>query len=176
MTDLGPTLWTPDATGTLGELVAKSAVLLDLIGTNVADARVSGAPDARNIRYYQGLGLVDKPLRYDGRKAIYGRRHLVQVLAIKLLQSQGYALSQIQQATAAQPYEALERGVLQALGQPATPPPSTPTLREQTTFQVAPGVQVTIDPSLVDDPHELARRIQAFIHQAPSQPHQEQRP
>lgn len=62
------------------------------------DGRVAEFPDARTIRYYQSIGVLDKPLGYDGRIAIYGQRHLVQVLAIKALQSQGYSLAQIQRA------------------------------------------------------------------------------
>ena len=59
------------------------------------DGRVSGAPDARTIRYYQTLGLVDRP-SYEGREARYGERHVLQVVAIKLLQSLGLALGEVQ--------------------------------------------------------------------------------
>ena len=153
-------MWNPEHNATLGELVVESARLLTQIGASIHDDRVADAPDARNLRYYQGLGLIDRPLRYDGRQAIYGRRHLVQVLAIKLLQSQGYALAQIQAAFQAQSYEALEAGVLEALGQPRTP---VSTLPQRPCFQVAPGVLVTIDPSLVADPEGLARRIHTLL-------------
>lgn len=161
-------LWNPTQTGTLGELVVAAAALLDRIDPTVTDGRVASAVDARTVRYHQGLGLVDKPLRYDGRRAIYGRRHLVQVLAVKLLQSQGYGLARIQEAFGAQPYEAIEGGVLQALGQPATAAP--PALVQRPTFEIAPGVQVTIDPALVADPQALAQRLHDFIHQGPPLP------
>ena len=49
-----------------------------------ADARVSAAPDARTVRYYTTLGLLDRP-RIEGRQARYGERHVLQLLAIKAL-------------------------------------------------------------------------------------------
>jgi DNA-binding transcriptional MerR regulator len=59
---------------------------------------VAECPDARTIRYYQTIGIVDKPLRYEGRNAVYGYQHLLQVVAIKLLQSRGLTLAQVQRA------------------------------------------------------------------------------
>jgi DNA-binding transcriptional MerR regulator len=60
-----------------------------------ADNRVSALPDLRTIRYYSGLGLVDRP-KVVGRVAKYQRRHLLQLLAIKILQGVGLPLSEIQ--------------------------------------------------------------------------------
>jgi DNA-binding transcriptional MerR regulator len=60
------------------------------------DARVSSAPDARTVRYYTTLGLIDRP-RIEGRQAQYGERHLLQLLAIKALQALEQPLAQIQQ-------------------------------------------------------------------------------
>lgn len=59
------------------------------------DNRVSAAPDARTIRYYTTLGLLDRPM-IEGRVAKYTQRHLLQVLAIKSLQSVSLPLSEIQ--------------------------------------------------------------------------------
>src|SRR5437868_2730215 len=66
-----------------------------LLGT-AADARVSAAPDARTVRYYSSLGLLDRP-GIENRQARYGNRHLLQLLAIKVLQSLDLPLAQIQQ-------------------------------------------------------------------------------
>lgn len=66
----------------------------------VRDQRVQPLPDARNIRFYQTTGLLDRPARYDGRVARYGVRHLLQLVAIRALQAQGLTLAQIQQACA----------------------------------------------------------------------------
>lgn len=84
-------------------------MLLDELSTRVAqelggrgllgaapDARVSAAPDARTVRYYTTLGLIDRP-RIEGRQAHYGDRHLLQLLAIKALQAFELPLAQIQQ-------------------------------------------------------------------------------
>ncbi|MCB9673909.1 MAG: MerR family transcriptional regulator [Alphaproteobacteria bacterium] len=161
----------PDRTRTytLGELVVESARLLRQIGTSVSDERVSDAPDARAVRYYQGLGLIDRPLRYDGRMAIYGWSHLCRILAVKILQSQGYSLTQIQAAFSAQPASAIEAAVLQALGahgSPAATPAEPAAPARLHTFELAPGVQLTIDPRVVADPEGLARRIHQLVQGA----------
>ena len=57
--------------------------------------RVREVPDARVIRYYGTLGLVDRPL-LEGRTALYGPRHLEQIVAIKRLQADGHPLSEVQ--------------------------------------------------------------------------------
>lgn len=59
------------------------------------DNRVSAAPDARTIRYYTSLGLLDRP-NLIGRQAYYGKRHLLQIGAIKALQGLSLPLSEIQ--------------------------------------------------------------------------------
>lgn len=59
------------------------------------DNRVSAAPDARTIRYYTSLQLLDRPT-IMGRQAFYGERHLLQLLAIKALQGLSMPLSEIQ--------------------------------------------------------------------------------
>lgn len=60
------------------------------------DARVSAAPDARTVRYYTTLGLLDRP-RIENRQARYDRRHVLQLLAIKALQSRELPLARIQE-------------------------------------------------------------------------------
>jgi DNA-binding transcriptional MerR regulator len=62
-----------------------------------ADGRVAGAPDARTVRYYGTLGLVDRP-SIVGREARYGRRHVLQLVAIKALQAQGMPLADVQKS------------------------------------------------------------------------------
>src|SRR5687768_7317911 len=59
--------------------------------------RVREVPDVRTIRYYTTLGMLDKPSEMRGRTAYYGRKHLLQIVAIKRLQSQGQPLANIQQ-------------------------------------------------------------------------------
>ncbi|MFO1351817.1 MAG: helix-turn-helix domain-containing protein [Gammaproteobacteria bacterium] len=66
----------------------------------VASGRVRDVPDPRTIRYYTTLGLLDRPAEMRGRTAYYGRRHVLQLVAIKRLQAQGLALAAIQQRLA----------------------------------------------------------------------------
>lgn len=92
---------------TLAELVARAAVALG--GTaEQASARVREIPDARTIRWYQTTGLIDRPLALRGRTALYGRRQLLQLVAIKRLQAQGRTLAEIQAELAGLSTEALE--------------------------------------------------------------------
>jgi len=81
----------------LEELADEVAYLLEyynLAGAH-ADSRVSPTPDARTIRYYTTLGVLDRP-QVEGRQARYSKRHLLQLLTIKALQSHGLALAEIQ--------------------------------------------------------------------------------
>jgi DNA-binding transcriptional MerR regulator len=59
------------------------------------DGRVSEVPDARTVRYYTTIGLLDRPLM-EGRQAWYQRRHVLQILSIKALQSHHLPLAEIQ--------------------------------------------------------------------------------
>src|SRR5437588_706596 len=79
----------------LSDRVARELGERGLLGA-AADGRVSDAPDARTVRYYTTLGLLDRP-RIEGRQARYGERHLLQLLAIKALQAFELPLAEIQQ-------------------------------------------------------------------------------
>jgi DNA-binding transcriptional MerR regulator len=63
----------------------------------VLNGRVRDVPDLRTIRYYTTLGLLDRPAAMRGRTALYGDRHLLQLVAIKRLQAQGLSLAEVQQ-------------------------------------------------------------------------------
>jgi DNA-binding transcriptional MerR regulator len=148
---------------TLAQLVSASTALIRATGVTPDDGRTSVVPDARTVRYYQTLGLIPKPLRYEGRSAVYGYEHLVRVVAVKLLQAKGFSLARVQEAFAGLTLAQLEAAVAEALGQPA--PSRPPAARGLVAAEVAPGVQVTLDPSRVSDPDEVLRRIAAlFAH------------
>src|SRR3954468_23202684 len=90
---------TAEPSYSLDELSAEVERLLrfhGLIGAAYPDARVSAAPDARTVRYYTTLGLLDRP-SIVGRQARYGQRHLLQLLAIKGFQVRGLPLAEIQE-------------------------------------------------------------------------------
>lgn len=81
----------------LEELAREVGRLLEqyaLLGAQ-QDNRVAPVPDARTIRYYTTLGLVDRP-GLDGRQARYSKRHLLQLVAIKALQALNLPLAEIQ--------------------------------------------------------------------------------
>jgi DNA-binding transcriptional MerR regulator len=54
-------------------------------------------PDQRTIRWYSTIGLLDRPTAMRGRTALYDRRHLLQLVAIKRLQADGHTLADVQQ-------------------------------------------------------------------------------
>jgi DNA-binding transcriptional MerR regulator len=86
---------------TIEQLAPLVEMALDLSGYNGQHSgRVRSLPDLRTIRYYTTLGLFDPPAEMRGRKAFYGRRHLVQLVSIKRMQAGGLSLAQIQQALA----------------------------------------------------------------------------
>lgn len=70
--------------------------------------RVREAPDLRLVRYYTTLGLLDRALEFRGRTALYGRRHLLQLVAVKRLQAQGLSLADVQRRLCGLPDDDLE--------------------------------------------------------------------
>ena len=97
-----------DAAWTLPELVGEVAARIAALPAQ-ANGQVRGVPDDRTIRYYGTIGLLDRPVAMRGRTAVYGRRHLAQVVAIKRLQSAGKSLAQIQTLWATLTDETLAR-------------------------------------------------------------------
>src|SRR3954469_25158784 len=79
----------------LSSEVANRLAQLGMLGA-APDARVSAAPDARTVRYYTTLGLLDRP-RIENRQARYRQRHLLQLLVIKMLQPRALPLAHIQE-------------------------------------------------------------------------------
>jgi DNA-binding transcriptional MerR regulator len=82
---------------TLDELCAQVALALAVDYDGSPNNRIRDVPDRRAIRYYTTLGLIDRPARMRGRTALYGRRHLLQLVAIKRLQANGLELREVQQ-------------------------------------------------------------------------------
>ncbi|MFI6388079.1 helix-turn-helix domain-containing protein [Nonomuraea sp. NPDC050540] len=82
-------------TWTIGELAERAADALRP-GLQRANGRIREVPGERLIRWYTTIGLVDPPLTRRGRLAQYGRRHLLQVVAVKRLQAEGHSIAEIQ--------------------------------------------------------------------------------
>lgn len=84
-------------TWTIGELARHAASELRTSGQQV-NGRVREVPSERLIRWYATIGLLDPPLTRRGRVALYGRRHLLQLVAIKRMQAEGSSIAEIQAA------------------------------------------------------------------------------
>jgi DNA-binding transcriptional MerR regulator len=72
-----------------------------------ANGRIRDVPNERLVRWYVTVGLVDPPLSRRGRVARYGRRHLLQLVAVKRRQAEGRSLAEIQAELAGATDEAL---------------------------------------------------------------------
>jgi MerR-like DNA binding protein len=92
---------------TLDELVERTRVALSAEYPGAPNGRVREVPDRRAIRWYTQTGLVDRPLGMRGRTALYGPRHLLQLVAVKRRQADGHTLAQIQAELAGAPDETL---------------------------------------------------------------------
>jgi len=73
------------------------------------NGRVRDVPDRRTVRWYVTIGLVDRPAEMQGRTALYGTRHLLQIVAVKRCQAQGRSLAEIQAELAGATDETLRR-------------------------------------------------------------------
>jgi hypothetical protein len=84
----------------LAELAAETLAATQQTGPEGIPARANGrvrdVPNERLIRWYVTVGLVDPPLSRRGRVAQYGRRHLLQLVAVKRRQTEGRSLAEIQ--------------------------------------------------------------------------------
>src|SRR5271157_4763365 len=94
---------------TIHQLSAEVERVLAVDYEGSRNGRVRDIPDLRTIRYYTTAGLLERPAEMRGRTALYGRRHLLQLVAIKKLQASGLSLSQIQEWMAAATDLLLER-------------------------------------------------------------------
>ena len=166
-----------DDTFRLDELAEQAAQAVAASGAEPPSARVSALPDRRMLRYYTTLGLLDRPVEVRGRTAYYGRKHLLQIVAIKRLQAAGASLADVQRRLAGASTDELEQ--LAGLpadwnGSPSTPAPSPGPApaprrafwREPATaalapaaIRLAPGVTLVLDaaPALSADDHEAVR-------------------
>ena len=89
---------TTDARWTIDELTQLVGEALAVDYSGQTNGRVRDVPDRRTIRWYTTIGLLDRPAAMRGRTALYGRRHLLQLVAVKRLQSDGRTIADVQQA------------------------------------------------------------------------------
>jgi len=106
---------------TLDQLVSEISQQLQAQNLTLPDRRAAPLPDARSVRYYTSLGLLDPPIIQD-RRAHYQQSHLQQLLLIKGLQSNGLSLQAIQKklyGLSAEERQALQDSLVQANTAPA---------------------------------------------------------
>ena len=147
----------------LPELSAEVAVALSRLGLLGAapDARVSPAPDARTVRYYTTLGLLDRPA-IVGRQARYRQRHLLQLLAIKGLQKRALPLAEIQERLYGRSDAELE-ALIEALGREAADAPA-PAVAATSVREVIvePGLRLLVEEGYRPD-SDVTTKIRAAI-------------
>lgn len=119
-----------DGTWTIGELAERAAAALAADGAVQLSGRVRDLPNTRLIRWYTTIGLLDPPLGRRGRVALYGPRHLLQLVAVKRRQAEGRSIAEIQLELAAATKETLARiaalpPVTENTVTSADPPPPT---------------------------------------------------
>jgi len=154
----------PEAAMSLEELTLEAGRQLEEIGLlqAQADGRVTAAPDARMVRYYGTLGLVDRPVIVE-REARYGRRHLLQLVAVKALQARGLPLADVQARLYGCSNSELEN-LLKAVSQDRPQPPAVQALRWRE-VTVEPGFKILVEDGWVSrlSPAALEERIRAAV-------------
>jgi DNA-binding transcriptional MerR regulator len=121
--------------------------------------RVQDAPSERTIRYYRTHGLIDEPVKV-GRERRYTRRHMLQLVAIKALQTRGLSHERIQAALYGRTDAELEAVIESSVPRGGPEPPPAVALYE---FALAPGLRLVADRSALaasaghDRAHLVAR-------------------
>jgi DNA-binding transcriptional MerR regulator len=110
---------------TLDELAERVETALAVDYRGQTSGRVRAVPDRRAIRWYTTIGLIDRPAAHRGRTALYGPRHLLQLVAVKRLQARGLPLVSIQQELAGATDTQLARVARLPAGVAAGPVPGT---------------------------------------------------
>lgn len=147
----------------ISQLLKIATEQIQLIVPQLSDGRIQATPDVRTLRYYQSQGIIDKPLRYEGREAIYGSVHLHQLVIIKVLQLEGYRLNQIQRRLAGTTPQVLAKLYLDMTSETSEPPsptqPSAQQPRHLISAELCPGVFVTIDPEHISSPTQIINSL-----------------
>lgn len=137
------------------ERAARGQRRMELAGLS---ARVRQTADERTARYYTTTGVLSSPLRYDGRRALYGERHVLELLAVKRLQADGLTLEDARERMRGRPDAELlkltgldRRAFDEVMSVPArTAELERPTRRGPDractqAWRLAPGIYLTVD-------------------------------
>jgi DNA-binding transcriptional MerR regulator len=143
------------------------------IGDRTVDGRVAPVPDARTVRYYTTLGLVDRPSIVD-REARYGPRHVLQLASIKRLQAEGARLADVQRRL----YGRSDAELRALLSMPTAPMSGRNAgLAEPIVWRevpIAPGLKIVaqVDWSGDGTEDDLIQRVRAALDMLSARPHQ----
>ena len=110
---------------TLPELTAEAATILSAGRPPQVNGRIRDLPNERMIRWYVTIGLVDPPLGRRGRVALYGPRHLLQLVAVKRRQAAGQSIAEIQAELAGATDDTLQEIARIAAHEPSPPAPES---------------------------------------------------
>ena len=111
------------------------------------NGRVRDLPDRRAIRWYTTTGLVDRPAGMRGRTALYGPRHLLQIVAVKRRQAAGRSLAEIQAELAGATDAALTRVARVPEALLAHDGPEPDAQPQRTRFWAAPAAEAAPPPA-----------------------------
>ena len=91
------------------ELARAAEHFLRTIGTSQERGTVKDFPNERTVRYYITEGLLDQAIEKRGVTSIFGYEHLLTLLVIKKLQSDGLPISVIKTLITGRSVEELEK-------------------------------------------------------------------
>ncbi|MFD8525800.1 MerR family transcriptional regulator [Streptosporangium canum] len=148
---------------TIGELAERAAAALT--PTAQLNGRVRDMPNERLIRWYATIGLLDPPSARRGRVAMYGRRHLLQLIAVKRRQADGRTIAEIQAELTGATDQALES--IARIPEPPAEKAAPRTARPR--FWAEPPAAASAVPTVTPEPGPAAPKP-AAPRPAPSRP------
>jgi len=173
---------TPVGEWTLDQMLTRLESEQARLGLRPADPRVADRPSVRTVRYYATLGILDRPLGYRAGSARYGRRHLLQYLAVKALQAEHMALPEIQRRLYGLSDSDLERVVAAAARPDAGDGPGEAP-HPWLTIRSAPGLVLLVDDAvalrqwlLSTPPGEVDQALRQALHTLSGPTHPEEEP
>ena len=98
----------------LEELIGIANALMVEVAPVQPSDRVSETLSERTLRYYITEGLIDRPIGKEGTSALYSYRHLLQVLALKVLQASYLPMKRMRQILPGSTNEELKATILGA--------------------------------------------------------------
>jgi hypothetical protein len=135
----------------IDDLVHLAAEVIPQVAGRQDRHKVTAIPDTRTLRYYIHEGLVDRPHGTTGPSALYGYRHLLQLVAVKVLQSHYLPIRRIREVLQTLDTPALEER-LQAWGQAIAPEATHTSEATALPGSKPPSSESTVGPIVAEPP------------------------